>query len=49
MKALIQYQGYHIVGFSDNELDKAAETVLSFMVSPLMGGPSFVARLILIY
>ena len=49
MKASIQYQGYRIVGFSDDELDKAAKAVLSFMVSPLMGAPSFIARLIPIY
>ena len=46
MKPSIQYQGFHVVGFTDEEPDKAAKTVLSFMVSPLMCGPSFIARLI---
>ena len=49
IKPSTQYQGYHVVGFSDDEPDKAAKTVLSFMVSTLMGGPSFVACLIPIY
>ena len=35
-----------MVGFSEDQPDKAAKTVLSFKVSPLMGGPAFIARLI---
>ena len=46
IKPSIQYQGGHVVGFSDDQPEKAAKTVLSFMVSPLMGGPAFIARLI---
>ena len=46
IKPSMQYQGGHVVGFSEDQPDEAAKTVLSFMVSPLMGGPAFIARLI---
>ena len=49
IKPSIQYQGGHVVGFSNDQPDKPAKTILSFMVSPLMGGPAFIARLIPVY
>lgn len=49
IKPGVQYQGGHIIGFSDDEPEKAAKTILALMVAPLLGKPAFVARLIPIY
>ena len=46
VKPSIQYQGGHIVGYSEDHPDKPAKTILTFMVSPLLGGPAFATRLI---
>ena len=48
IKPPIQYQGSHS-GFSNDQPGKPAKTILYFMVSPLMGGPAFIARLIPVY
>ena len=45
----IRYRGNHLVGYAVDQQDKAARTVLALMVSPLMGAPAFVARLIPLY
>ena len=49
IKPGVQYQGGHILGFSEDQPEKPARTILAIMIGPLMGGPPFVARLIPIY
>ena len=49
IKPGIQYQGGHLIGFSADQPDKAAKSVLALMIAPLMGKPAFVARLIPIF
>ena len=49
IKPSIRYRGGHVIGFSVDQEDKPAKTVLALMVDPLMGGPAFVARLVPIY
>ena len=49
IKPSVRYQGDHIVGFPHDEPSKPARTVLAIMVSPMMGGPAFVCRLIPVY
>ena len=49
IKQAIRYRGYHLIGSSIDNPSKAARTALTIMVCPLMGGPSFVARILLIY
>ena len=49
IKPGVQFQGGHIIGFSCDEPDKPAKTVLALMIAPLLGKPAFVTRLIPIY
>ena len=49
IKPSVQLQSGHLIGFLDDESEKLAKTVLAVMISPLMGKPSFVVRLIPVY
>lgn len=49
IKPSIRYRGNHIIGNSVDQPQKPARTILALMVCCMMGGPSFVARLISIY
>ena len=49
IKPGVQLQGGHLIGFAADEPEKLAKTVLALMISPSMGKPSFVARLIPVY
>lgn len=49
IKPSIRYQGGHILGYSVDDTSKAAKTVLAMMITPMMGKPSFVARLLPIF
>ena len=42
IKAVVQYQGGHLLGFStENYFQEPAKTVLALIVAPLMGKPTF--------
>ena len=43
------FQGNHLIGYSVDQPDKLARTILALMVCPSLGGKPFVARLIPIY
>ena len=43
------FQGGHILGYAEDDSSKLAKTCLALMISPLMGKPAFVARLIPVY
>ena len=49
IKPSIRYQGGHVLGYSVDDPSKAAKTVLAMMITPMMGKPSFVARLLPIF
>ena len=46
IKLEFQYQGGHLIGFSVDEPEKPAKTVLALIVASIMGQPAFFARLI---
>lgn len=45
----VQYQGCHILGFSETQPEKPGRTNLAIMTAPLMGDPPFVLLLVLIH
>ena len=49
IKSSIRYQGNHLIGYSIDQPDKPARTILALMICPLLGDKSFVARLIPVY
>ena len=49
IKPGIRYHANRLIGQSVDQPDKAARTVLAFMIAPLFGGPAFIARLIPLY
>ena len=49
IKPAIRYRGNHLISSSVDCPEKAARTALTIMGCPLMGGPSFVARILPIY
>ena len=46
IKPSVRYQGNHLIGYSIDQPDKPARTILVLMICPLLGGKSFVAKLI---
>ena len=46
IKPAIRYPANHLIGQSVDQPDKAARTVLCFMVASLMGGPAFIACIV---
>ena len=49
IKPSVRFQGNHLIGYSVDQPDKPARTILALMVCPSLGGKPFVARLIPIY
>ena len=49
IKPAIRYRGNHLIGSAIDDPTKAARTALTITVCPLMGGPSFVVRILPIY
>ena len=49
IKPAIRYRGNHFIGSAIDDPTKTARTALTIMICPLMGGPSFVARILPIY
>ena len=49
IKPSVRYQGNHLIGYSIDQPDKPARTILALIICPLLGGKSFVARLIPVY
>ena len=46
IKPAIRYSCQHIIGFSMDQPDQPATTVLAILIAPVMGAPAFVARLL---
>ena len=49
IKPGVQYQGGHLIGFSADQPDMPAKTILGLMIAPLMGKHAFIARLIPVF
>lgn len=49
VKPSVRYRGNHVIGYSVDKPSMPARTVLTFLVDPLMGGESFVLRLIPVF
>ena len=45
IKPAVRYTCRHVIGFSVDDPQKPASTVLAILIAPLMGAPAFVARL----
>ena len=45
IKPSVRFQGNHLIGYSVDQPDKPAITILALMVCPSLGGKPFVARL----
>ena len=49
IKPAIRYTSHRVIGFAIDDPSKPARTVMAIMVSPLMGKPEFVMRLLPMY
>jgi len=49
VKPSIRFRGGHIVGYSEDNPEEVAKTILVIMVKPMFGKPAFVCRLFLVY
>ena len=49
IKPGIRYSCNHIIGFSVDQPDEPARTVLAILIAPMMGAPAFVVRLLPMY